>query len=78
MEYSIYGHDIQAEESEHPTAAEIEDKTAAANRERVMSMSAATQMTLQPTVAQEMLSAAGTMGANECCSRHSGYDPNTP
>ena len=50
---------------DQPTAAQIEDKAAAAYLEREMSMSAATQMTLQPTVAQEMLPAAGTMGESE-------------
>ena len=63
--YSIYGHDIQAVQSERPTAAEIEDKDAAANLERDMSMSAATQMMVQPTAAQETLLAAGAMGVSE-------------
>ena len=50
---------------DQPTAAQIEDKTAAAYLEREMSMSTATQMTLQPITAQETLSAAGAMCVTE-------------
>ena len=50
---------------EQPTAEEIEDKDAAANLVRDMSVSAAAQMTLQHTTAQEMLPAAGAMGVTE-------------
>ena len=64
--------------SEQPTAAEMESKTAAAYLEREMSMSAATQMTLQPITAQETLPAAGTMGASESVVVHTQVMAQTP
>ena len=43
-----------------------------------MSMSAATQMTLQPTAAQETLPAAGAMGVSESVVVHTQVMAQTP
>ena len=50
---------------DQPTAEEIEDETAVENLKQELRKDATTQMTLQPTAAQETLPAAVAMGVSE-------------
>ena len=76
-EYSIYGHDILAQEREQP-AEETEDHAAAAYLERVMSMGASAHEMLQPAAAQEAMPTAGTIDADESVILHTELITQTP